>query len=532
MLELMRKHARNWIMKVLLGIIIIVFIFYFGSMGRHHQAETIARIDGKIIAYVDLQKEYQGMIDLYQQRFGGNLPEELLKSMNLKQKALDNLLDQAVVMAKARDMGLQVTDEEVRASITAYPAFQRNGVFNESLYRQMLQYNKVTPEEFEAMQKKGLTMMKIETLIQEGVRVSDREVYDLFRAQNEKINVSFVQLTPADFYGRIHPTRSDLEGYLREQGSRFLVPEQIQVKYLSFLGADYARRAKVADAEVADYYDRHREKFTKAGKTAPLSAVREAILAELRQVNGLYAAADEAKQAHDTIYQEEDFDGYAARHQLPVATSDFFPVNHPPADLAGIKDFAKTVSGLRKDDMSGVLSDNRGYYLVKIVAKKPAYVPELKTIEAEVSRAYVAGEAKTLCRREAEDLLSRLKKGEDFHALAQAKGLAVTDTGFFVPGTAAPKLGLSQDLAEALFQISEKKPYPDRVVTLDDKSVLIRFKERQTIGDADFAGKKENLRATLLTAKRNEAIQSWLRENRKAMIKSGRLEITKDIKDL
>jgi len=32
MLQLMRTHAKNWLMKVVLGIIIVVFVFYFGSI--------------------------------------------------------------------------------------------------------------------------------------------------------------------------------------------------------------------------------------------------------------------------------------------------------------------------------------------------------------------------------------------------------------------------------------------------------------------------------------------------------------------
>ena len=79
MLDLMRKHARNWIMKVLLGIIIVVFVFYFGSIGRSRQADIVATVDGKTIAYVDLQKEHQNLSQFYRQRLGGMLTDEMLK---------------------------------------------------------------------------------------------------------------------------------------------------------------------------------------------------------------------------------------------------------------------------------------------------------------------------------------------------------------------------------------------------------------------------------------------------------------------
>ena len=119
MLDLMRKHARNWIMKVLLGIIIVVFIFYFGSIGRSRQADIVATVDGKTIAYVDLQKEYQNLSQFYRQRLGGMLTDEMLKGLNLKQQALDNLIQQAIILQKAKELDVKVTDEEVQASILA-----------------------------------------------------------------------------------------------------------------------------------------------------------------------------------------------------------------------------------------------------------------------------------------------------------------------------------------------------------------------------------------------------------------------------
>jgi peptidyl-prolyl cis-trans isomerase D len=156
MLDLMRKHARNWLMKTILGIIIIVFVFYFGSMGGRERAERVAMIDGKPIVYADFLREYQNLIEMYRRQFGQGLTEEMLKSLNLKQQALDNLINQAVVSKKAEMLNVRVTDEDVKATILTYPGFQRNGAFDQRIYEQTLRANKMTPEEFEEMQRKML----------------------------------------------------------------------------------------------------------------------------------------------------------------------------------------------------------------------------------------------------------------------------------------------------------------------------------------------------------------------------------------
>ena len=275
MLNLMRKHARNWLMKIILGIIIVVFIFYFGSMGGKQRAERIAMIDGKPIVYAEFQREYQNLVDVYRQRFGQGLTDEMLKSLNLKQQALDNLVNQAVVLKKAEAMNVKVTDEDVKAMILAYPGFQRNGAFDQRIYEQTLRANKMTPDEFEEMQRKMLITMKVEDLIQDGVRVSDQEVHDLYRMQNEKINVDFIQISPKTFTGGVKTTPADLEAFLKAHEAQFRVPEQVQIKYLAFMGQDYAAAAKISDADVADYYERHKDQWTKDKKVQPLAEVKE-----------------------------------------------------------------------------------------------------------------------------------------------------------------------------------------------------------------------------------------------------------------
>jgi peptidyl-prolyl cis-trans isomerase D len=532
MLDLMRKHAKNWLMKLILGIIIVVFVFYFGSMGDRQRAERIAIIDGRPIVYVDFQREYQNMMDMYRQRFGQGLTEEMLKGMNLKQQALDNLINQAVILKKAEAMNVRVTDEDVKAAILAYPAFQRNGAFDERIYQETLRTNKLTPEEFEKLQEKMLITMKVENLIQDAVTVPDQEIYEIYRMQNEKINIGFIQISPKALGAGIKPSPADLEAYLKANEGQFRVPEQMQMKYLAFMGQDYASSSKVSEEDVADYYEKHKSNWTKEKKVQPLTEVRDKIFAELMQIRGMYAASDEAKKAHDTIYQNENFDAYAAQKKLTVRTTELFRLNNPPPEFKPVADFVKIASRLEKNEISRVLQGEKGYYVLQVVARKAAYAPALKEIEAEVEMQYREGEAKRLAKKEADELLASLKKGGSLEAAAREKGLKVLETGLFQPGGAIPKLGNSADLTEALFQISEGKPYPEQPYLVDGYYVIVRFKERGTVDNAAFASQKDAIANYLARMKKGEVVKAWIEGSKDALIKEGRLQFTRDFKDL
>ena len=117
---------------------------------------------------------------MYRQRLGQNLTEDVIKSLNLKQQALDNLVNQTVLLAKAEEMGIRVSDEEVQAIIMLQPAFQRDGVFDPKRYEQLLRYQKMSPEEFEALQKKAIMVAKVQDIFRQGVKVSEKELQDLY----------------------------------------------------------------------------------------------------------------------------------------------------------------------------------------------------------------------------------------------------------------------------------------------------------------------------------------------------------------
>ena len=145
----MRKHAKSWLMKVILSVIIVVFVFYFGAMRGEKETETIAVIDGVRLTYAEFSKEHQKIVDAYRQRYGENLTDDMLKQLNPKKLAFDNLTNQVVLLRKADEFKLDVSDEEFKTNIFSIPSFQIEAKFNKALYERVLRQNRITPEEFE-----------------------------------------------------------------------------------------------------------------------------------------------------------------------------------------------------------------------------------------------------------------------------------------------------------------------------------------------------------------------------------------------
>ena len=86
--------------------------------------------------------------------------------------------------------------------------------------------------------------------------------------QKEKINIDFIQISQQAFAKGIRPAPADLEAFLKAREGQFRVPEQVQIKYLAFMGQDYAAKAKISDAEINEYYEKNRSQWKKGGQGA------------------------------------------------------------------------------------------------------------------------------------------------------------------------------------------------------------------------------------------------------------------------
>lgn len=533
MLSLMRKHAKNWLMKVILGIIIIVFIFYFGSMRGRQQAETVAVIDNNRITYAEYQKEYQNLLDYYYEQYGADLTDDVLRSLNLKQRALDNLIDQIIILSQADLLNLEVSDAELRESIYSYPVFQRNGVFDKELYERRLRYQRLTPEEFESIQKRMLTTNKLERLIKESVKVSEQEVFDIYTIQNEQINVEFLSIRASEFLTTLDRSEDRLKEYFDAHVEDFRVPETIFLKYVAFRGDDYARTMEIPDSEIADYYSFHQDQFTNdAGVVTPLEEVTDDIKETLKQMKGLDRAYDEAKQAHDIIYQEENFQAYAAEHkwnvhEIPVSSAADFP-----EELAALRDLSEYVFTSVEGDLLPVVSDEKARYLFWVERVRPSYIPDFADARKDITEQYTAEESRNLCMKKGEALLEDLKEGADLADLARTEHLTLSETGFFIPNPEIPGIGYSPDLGQALYELREGNPYPDMPYFVGEDCIIVKLKEAGKLDDQDWNNKKALLARYIRKLKEEHYFKSWLDATRQTMIDDGLIKIVKNTEEL
>ena len=238
MLNVMRKYAGSWMIKVLLTAIVIVFVFWGVGSFKSRKDAQVASVNGEIISIEEYQKAYNNMIENYRRQYGNRIDDQMLKQLQLNKQAVDQLINQKLLRQESEKLGFQVTNQELAEWIKTNPAFQNNGVFDKKRYTFLVEQNRLSLEEFEAGMKEQMVINKLQEFIVSGVKVSEDEIWNWFDYENQMVNIEYV-LTKADSYENVQLTDEDTKNYYDKNKEKYRTEPQIKVKYLYFDPKDF-----------------------------------------------------------------------------------------------------------------------------------------------------------------------------------------------------------------------------------------------------------------------------------------------------
>jgi hypothetical protein len=208
MLQAMRKHAKYF--YVLFFIIIITFVFWgVGTVDKTGNVEVIAEVGKYQITVEEYWKAYDRTFRFYKEVYKDAFNEKMQK--DLKEKILDSLIDEKVLLIASKEAGISISDEELQSSISGERAFLKNGVFDKDVYINRLRLNRITPEVFENMKRQELTYEKMRRLVELSVDASALDIQTPQPSGNEQAADMIRQAVMGDKKGKA--VKSFIEGY-------------------------------------------------------------------------------------------------------------------------------------------------------------------------------------------------------------------------------------------------------------------------------------------------------------------------------
>lgn len=459
MLQIFRKHATSWLIKVALFAIVIVFIFWGGYSYRSQKASRIARVDDHYITIAEHQQAYDQLLQNYRQRFGNQLSPELLNRLNLKQQALNMLIDRTLVIKAAGEMGIEATTAEVQQQIATYPAFQRDGQFDHERYLLLLRQNHMSPEQFEQQLHQDLTIAKIEQFIRSQALVTRETVAAQVLFDHAQIQVGYARLQPSAFQPKTAADDAAIKAFYEQHQDRYMEPVKRRFAWVAFKSADHVAEVQVDPAAIAAYHSEHPDEFHQQKEVRArhiLFRLAEDALAD--EVAKVQAAADavlaEAKR------EGADFAELAQKHsQDPAAAKggDLGFFTHERMVPA----FADAAFAMKVGEVSELVRTQFGFHIIKVEEIREETTRSLEQATAEIETKLKNDKARDIAYGKARDFADVALAEGDVGKAAAVEKLSLEAPDTWIPER-GPLPGIDPDpkLLGALFGLNEGEVSP------------------------------------------------------------------------
>ncbi|MFZ8933107.1 MAG: peptidylprolyl isomerase, partial [Bacteriovoracaceae bacterium] len=226
----------------------------------------IAKVGDFTIESKEYQNGLNNLLRFYAQIYNGgkDLSSAQIKNMQLKQRVLNQLVDQKIMLIFAKDIGITASHEEVKNQIKEFEqngtkVFYTGDTFDLQKYKNLLASNGLTPQDFENETKTRIEVQKVRDIL---LKYPLSETYlNKIKSLKENIieaNVAYFSKMSLQKY--VPVTKKEIDTYLSDAGnlekvkqqferskSRFSNPEKVKASHILIAATEKDAEKKIND---------------------------------------------------------------------------------------------------------------------------------------------------------------------------------------------------------------------------------------------------------------------------------------------
>jgi peptidyl-prolyl cis-trans isomerase D len=450
MLRFLRKYSNSAGIKILYAVLAALFVVWgVGAVGGE-RVDIVARVHGEDITKRELDRTTAVLQRRYEEMFKDRFSAELARSLDLRSRALDQLIEQALIRDEAERLGITVTDNELVDTITRLPELQDNGRFNRERLESFLREQRDRGE-FEDELRRSILFQRLQSLVSDGVQVTDAEIEERYKLDHDQVNLAFVRVSAVEQAKTVTLTDEDLQKHLDEHPDRYRVPAKTRARYVAYKPADFVSQVEVKDGEVAEQYELQKDDHF----TEPEQVRARHILVKVAS-----GAADDQKakarqKATDLLAKVKaggDFAGLAKQSSEDTASAlkggdlGFFPRGQMAPE------FEAAAFALEPGGLSDVVESPFGFHIIKVEEKRAAGTKPLAAARDEIVASLKNERALEIAHREAEADRRKVLGGKSFVEALSSR--TVQETPPFSADGIVPGLGRMKDFADVAFALA------------------------------------------------------------------------------
>ena len=233
MIGFLRRHRKPFFVATISIFLMGTFVGLGGYLFTSRDyTSAIAKVGSVKISYTRYLIRLNQYLDSLRSQ-GAELTDENVAQ--IKQAMVRDMIVDQILLMKAEEWGVDVSDQELARDIRSTPAFQRNGVFDEGAYLSAVRsIFRDTPRTYEKRRRNIMKTTKFKQIIYHTAKLTPAEIREAYRAQNDGSLKDFDKnkdafhndlqqqraLALINYYLRQVSTQIDVRSFLaqREQG--------------------------------------------------------------------------------------------------------------------------------------------------------------------------------------------------------------------------------------------------------------------------------------------------------------------------
>lgn len=508
MFDLFRSRAKA-VRYLLGGLLMLVAISMVVTLipgwgtGGSTQDQIVAEVGKEAISLREVQLEVQRA-----QRNKAFPPE--MAQVYVPQ-IIDRMVTDRAFAYEADRLGFQVTEADVALAIRAsLPQLYQDGQFvGKDIYANFLAQQNLTIPEFEAIIRRQLLALKLQSLAMEGVIVTAGEIEQEFRRRNEKVKLEYIALTPAKYRSQVTVSPEEVRAYFEKNRSAYQSPEKRGFALLVIDEAKVGQKMGVPEGELRRMYESRKEEFRVPERVKVRHILLKTTGKPAEEIPKLQARAEDLLKQ---IKGGADFAELARKNSEDAGSAA------KGGDLGWIargqtvKAFEENAFSLKPKQFSNAVKTEYGFHILQVLEKEDARLKPFEEVKEQLAgerkRQAVFETMQRLADQAREELVKRPLEGEQIARRLDLQYARVGKAGYSDP---IPEIGQSKELIEAVASLQKGQVTPV-VQAQGNKLVMAVLTDIFPAAPSELAEVEKEIKDQLVSIKTGELLQQRARE--------------------
>ena len=264
MMDNLRAASNHVVLKIILALIILSFVLTgVGNYLIGGNGDYAAKVNGQEISRAQLENAFSNERSRQQQQLGeqfSQLAGNPAYIQQIRQQALSQLVDESLLTGYAKDLGLAISDDQIKQAIFNQAAFQTDGKFDNTKYLGLINQMGFTADQYAEALRKQLTTQQLIAAVTNTDFMLTGETDELAALVSQERLVREATINVAALAAKQTVSAEEIKNYYEQNKNNFMSPEQFRVSYIKLDAASMQETA--SEADIQSWYDQHQADYT------------------------------------------------------------------------------------------------------------------------------------------------------------------------------------------------------------------------------------------------------------------------------